>query len=50
MRFVVMAQLPPGGSITFPSGLTGPGLLPENFVMDSDLGALVFYGYGVLVG
>lgn len=46
----IMAQLPPGGAITFPSGLTGPGIAPENFVMDSDLGAGIFYGYGVLVG
>lgn len=46
----IMAILPPGGAITFPSGLTGPGLLPENFVMDSATGSGNFYGYGVLVG
>jgi hypothetical protein len=46
----IMAQIPAGGGITFPSGLTGPGLLPENLVIDSDLGTCIFYGYGVLVG
>lgn len=46
----IMAILPPGAAITFPSGLTGPGLLPENLVMDTDAGTGIFYGYGVLVG
>lgn len=46
----VLLQIIPGASATFPSGLTGPGLLPENFVIDSDGGTCVFYGYGVLVG
>jgi hypothetical protein len=48
---LILAQLPPGASIPFPfSAGGGPGLVPENFVMDSDLGVCVFYGYGVLVG
>jgi hypothetical protein len=46
----IMAILAPGAAITFPAGLTGPGLLPENFVMDTDAGSGFFYGYGVLVG
>ena len=48
----IMAILFPTGSITFPAGLGGPGLLPENLVMDTDAvsGTQYFYGYGVLVG
>lgn len=50
---LVLAQLPPGASIPFPfSAGGGPGLVPENFVMDTDAasGTSAFYGYGVLVG
>lgn len=47
----ILVALAPGASVPFPfSGGGGPGLLPENFVMDSGTGSGVFYGYGVLVG
>lgn len=48
----IMAIIGSGGAITFPAGLSGPGLLPENLVMDTDAvsGTQYFYGYGVLVG
>src|SRR6185437_4382035 len=48
----IMAVLSPGSAITFPAGLAGPGLLPENMVLDTDAGSgtQYAYGYGVLVG
>lgn len=48
----IMVQIPPGGAVTFPVGLTGPGLQPENFVLDTDAvsGTQNAYGYATLNG
>jgi len=45
----ILAVLPPGSSIPFPvASAGGPGLLPENFVFDTDASG-TFYGYAVLI-
>ena|SRR5271156_1542839 len=49
----IMAILPPGSSIPFPfSAASGPGLQPENFVLDTDAvsGTQYAYGYATLNG
>jgi hypothetical protein len=43
----ILAKIPPGGSIPFPSSVMGAnGFTPENFVLDSDAVNCVAYGYG----
>ena len=45
----IMAVIPIGGSIPFPTGLmSGAGILPENFVLDTDTGPSIAYGFGSL--
>ena len=48
----IMCILGPGQSITFPAGLQGPGMQPENFVLDTDAvsGTQYAYGYATLGG
>lgn len=49
---LIMAVLSPGGSITFPAGLQGPGMQPENYVLDTDAasGTQNAYGFATLPG
>jgi hypothetical protein len=47
----ILAIIGPGGSLTFPmSSMSGVGVLPENFVVDTDAvsGTQYVYGYGTL--
>ena len=48
----IFCVLFPSGAVTFPEGLGGPGLQPENFVLDTDAGSgtQYAYGYATLVG
>ena len=47
----ILGVIGPGGSLVFPmSGMSGAGVLPENFVLDTDAvsGTNIAYGYGTL--
>jgi hypothetical protein len=45
----ILAVIGPGGSLVFPqSSMSGVGVLPENFVLDTDGTNAVAYGYGAL--
>lgn len=47
----IMCQLQAGQSVTFPAGIGGPGMQPENFCLDTDAGSTQnAYGYATMVG
>ena len=46
----ILAIIGPGGSIPFPYTSNGPGMQPENYVLDSDAASCVAYGYATMQG